>query len=91
MDDTVYMAQQDAMRPLRMFPGALTGPASVGVDQSFATQDATAGNNPYAYAGVGQAGAAVGAPISMPATAGVTLSPLTVVMVLAVAYMLWKK
>lgn len=85
-------AQQDALRPLRMFVGALTGAAMAG-EQSYAGMDGYAWNVPGQYQSVGPYRVAVeGMPISTTAGGGLYVSPMVVMLGLgAVAMLLIKK
>jgi hypothetical protein len=85
-------AQQDALRPLRMFVGALTGAAQAG-DQSYAGSDGYAWNLPGQYQVVGPYGVSVeGAPISTTRNGGVYISPMVVMLAIgAAAVLLFKK
>ena len=93
MGDTVTVtAQQDALRPFRMFVGALTG-ALNGADQSYAGADGYSWNTPYRYQSVGPYGVAVeGAPIRTTPAGGLYISPMLVFLGIgAAAVMLWKR
>lgn len=97
MTDVVAIsAQQDALRPLRQFVGALTGAVS-GYDQATVYSDWAAYNTPTGYQAVGPYSvSAEGRPYTLPITAtrsgAVIISP-TLILFLAgiAAAMLWKK
>lgn len=81
-------AQQDALRPLRMFVGALTGAVMAG-EQSYAGSDGYAWNLPGQYQTVGPYGVAVeGAPISTTRGGGLYISPMVVMLGIGAAAML---
>ncbi|GKT19556.1 hypothetical protein AVHY2522_22910 [Acidovorax sp. SUPP2522] len=89
---TTLEAQQDALRPIRMFVGGLTG-VLMGYDQTYAGADGTSWNTPYRYQSVGPYGVAVeGAPISTTPGGGLYVSPMLVMLALgAAAVMVWKR
>ena len=91
-DDTSLQAQQDALRPLRMFVGALTGAVSA-ADQSYAGADSYSWNLPGQFQNVGPYGYSVeGTPIATTRTGGLVLSPALVMLGLgAAAVLLWKR
>jgi hypothetical protein len=97
MDSVTVAAQQDALRPLRQFVGAISGAVS-GYDQANAYSDFGA----YSYGlpgyqsvgpyGVSIEGTSYGLPISPTAGGGVYISPMAVLFCLGVAAaLLWKK
>lgn len=92
--DTYLIEQQDEMRPLRMFVGALTG-ALNGANQTYAGSDMYAVNGTYRYQSVGPYGVAIegaGYPISTTAGGGLYISPMVVLIGFgAVAMLLLKK
>ena len=92
MDDVSIQAQQDALRPVRMFVGALTG-AMAGADQSYAGSDWYSWNVPGQYQNVGPWGYSVeGQPIATTRGGGLVISPALVMLGLgAAAVLLWKK
>lgn len=97
MTDVVTVsAQQDALRPLRQFVGALTGAVS-GYDQATVYSDWASYNTPGGYQSVGQYSvSAEGKPYALPITAtrsgAVVISPTLILFGLGVAAaMLWKK
>ncbi len=92
MGDTSITAQQDALRPLRMFVGALTG-ALAGADQSFAYGDMGAWNVPGGYQSIGPYGYAVeGKPLAVTRGGGVVISPMLIMIGLgAAAVFIWKR
>lgn len=87
MDQSDLAAQQDTLRSVRMFVGALQG--AFGLDQQSVGYDAQAVNSPYRYQSIGPTGVGVeGAPISSAQGAGVSaagISPLLLVGLVAVA------
>lgn len=85
--DTIQ--QQDSLRPLRMFVGALSG-ALAGADQSWAGQDAYAYSMPYQYQVVtpGYGYSVEGAPISATRSGGLYISPMLVLIGVGAAAML---
>lgn len=94
MDTTTaqsIQAQQDALRPVRMFVGALTG-ALQGADQSVSGQDPYAYNIPGQYQTVGPWGyAQEGTPIATTRNGGIVVSPMMVMLIIgAAAALLWK-
>lgn len=92
MDTTTITAQQDALRPLRMFVGAITG-ALYGADQSVAGQDGYSYNPTYRYQSVGPYGTSVeGAPLATTAGGGIYISPMLVMIAIgAAAVMVMKR
>ena len=91
MDQTSVAAQQDALRPLRMFVGALSG-AMIGYDQSNAMQDGYSWNVPGQYQAVGPYGYAVeGKPIATTAGGGLYISPMLVFLGIGAAVVLLAK
>jgi hypothetical protein len=81
MDSVTYAQQQDALRPVRMFVGALQGALIGSNDQSVVGVDAYSYNNPYQYQSVGPWGASVegsGVPITATPGGGVYISPMVV-------------
>lgn len=90
MDEASYVAQQDALRPLRVFVGMLSGAANA--DQSFAGQDGTSWNVPGAYQAVGPNGYSVeGKPIAATRNGGLYISPVLLLIGMgAAAAMFWK-
>ena len=93
-DSYSVTAQQDALRPLRMFVGALTG-AMLGADQSNATADAYAYGIPSAYAGFQVVGpysySQEGRPIATTPGGGLVISPMLVMIGLGAAAVLLAK
>lgn len=91
MDQTDIAAQQDAMRPLRMFIGALSG-AMIGADQSMAGQDGTSWNVPGQYQVLGPYSVSPeGRPIATTPGGGLYVSPMLVMLAIgAAAYALMK-
>jgi len=92
-DYVTVEAQQDALRPLRMFVGALTG-AAMGADQSYAYSDAWSYNRPYQYPIVspGYGVGVEGLPISATAGGGLYVSPMLVMVGIGAAIALfWKR
>jgi hypothetical protein len=97
MDSVTVAAQQDALRPVRQFIGAISGAVS-GYDQANAYSDYASYNlgrpgyqavGPY---GVSVEGTAYGLPISPTPGGGVYISPMAVLFGLGVAVALfWKK
>jgi len=87
-------AQQDALRPLRMFVGALTG-AMLGADQSNAYADAGAWGIPSSQSGYQVVGpysySAEGRPIAATAGGGLYISPMVVMLGLGAAVVLLAK
>lgn len=91
MDDQVASQQQDVLRPIRMFVGALQG--ALGSDQSYASTDASVYNPPRQFVVVGPQGqtAVEGQPIITAGAGGFTLSPMGMVIALGVAYLVFRK
>jgi len=90
MSDYTLTAQQDALRPLRMFVGALTGAA----DQSYAGADSWSFNRPYQYQVVspGYGYGVEGLPIAATQGGGLYVSPMLVMIGIgAAAVLLWKR
>lgn len=86
-----YVQQQDALRPLRMFVGALTGAAAV-QDQSYAGMDGYAWNQPGRYQSVGPYGVAVeGMPVQTTPGGGLYISPMVVMLGIGAAAVLLMK
>jgi hypothetical protein len=87
-------AQQDALRPLRMFVGALTG-ALQGADQSNATADGMPWSVPSAYAGYQVVGpysySMEGRPIATTPGGGLVVSPMLVMIAIGAAVVLLAK
>ncbi|CAN7409814.1 hypothetical protein [Acidovorax sp. LjRoot194] len=87
-------AQQDALRPMRMFVGALTG-ALLGADQSNAGQDAYAYGVPSAYAGYQVVGpysySQEGRPIATTPSGGLVISPMVIMLGIGAAAVLLAK
>lgn len=80
MDEVSLQAQQDALRPLRMFVGALTGALS-GAEQSYAGSDGYSWNLPGQYQSVGPFGYSVeGTPIAATRGGGLYISPMVVLL-----------
>ncbi len=91
MDQYSVTAQQDALRPLRMFVGALTG-ALQGADQSSASADAWAFGPPGGYQAVGPYSySPVGQPIAATAGGGLYISPMLVMIGIGAAVVLLAK
>lgn len=88
-DTTTQTAQQDALRTVRQF---ISGLYSSGSDQTYAGQDAYAVNQPYQYQTIGSNGAVAveGAAVSNAQTAAKIGSPLVILGVVVVAYLLLK-
>lgn len=85
--------QQDSLRPLRMFVGALSG-ALAGADQSYAGQDGYSYSMPYQYQVInpGYGYSVEGAPISATRSGGLYISPMLVLLGLgAAAVLMFKK
>lgn len=84
---------QDALRPLRAFVGALAGGAAGYFDQTYANQDYYAASYPGRYQSVGPYGVGIeGMPIAATPGGGLVLSPPLVMIGLgALAVMLWKR
>ena len=91
-DTATVTAQQDALRPYRMFVGALTG-ALLGADQTYAGADGYSWNHPYQYQTIGPYGVAVeGAPVATTPSGGLYISPMLVFLGIGVAAaLLWKR
>lgn len=88
MDQYSVTAQQDALRPLRMFVGALTG-AMLGADQSNAATDGYTWNVPGGYQVVGPYSYSVeGRPIATTAQGGLVISPMVVMLAIGAAAVL---
>lgn len=91
MDTVSLQAQQDALRPLRMFVGALTG-ALAGSEQSIAGQDGYSWNLPGQYQSVGPYGYSVeGTPIAATRGGGLYISPMVVMLGIGAAVVLLMK
>lgn len=97
MTDVVTVsAQQDALRPLRQFVGALTGAVS-GYDQATVYSDWYSYNMPTGYQAVGPYSvSAEGQPYALPITAtrngSLVISPTLMLFAAGVAVaLLWKK
>lgn len=86
-------AQQDALRPLRMFVGALTGAAYGANDQAVVGVDASVASFPGQYQVVGPYGySQEGTPIYATRSGGLVISPSLVMLGLGVAAaLLWKR
>lgn len=88
--DTTYSvtAQQDALRPLRMFVGALSG-AMLGADQTNASQDMGVWSLPPSYSGYQTIGpysySAEGRPISAAPNGAIVISPMLVMIAIGAA------
>lgn len=88
-DSVTIAAQQDALRPVRQFIGALSGAVS-GYDQANAYDDWASYNQPYGYQsigpyGVSQEGTPYALPISTTRGGGVVISPNLILIGLGVA------
>lgn len=91
MDQYSVTAQQDALRPLRMFVGALSG-AMLGADQTMAGQDGMPWNAPGGYQSVGPYSYSVeGRPISATPQGGLYISPMLVMLGIGAAVVLLAK
>lgn len=91
MDTVQLQAQQDALRPLRMFVGALTG-ALAGSEQSAAGQDGFSWNLPGQYQSVGPFGYSIeGTPIAATQGGGLYFSPVVVMLAIGAAAVLLLK
>ena len=90
-----YYAEQqaDALRPLRMFVGALAGGAAGYYDNTYAYQDAYANSYPGRYQSIGPYGVGIeGLPVALTSGGGLVLSPgLLLVGLGALAVLFWKK
>ena len=90
MDQTSLEAQQDALRPLRMFVGAIMG--AVTADQTYAGQDGYSYNPARQYQVVSPYGVAVeGAPIAATRSGGLYISPMVVMLGIGAAAVLLMK
>jgi hypothetical protein len=91
MDPISVQAQQDALRPLRMFVGALSG-ALIGAEQSNAAADGYAWNMPGGYQTVGPyTYSAEGRPIAATAGGGLYISPMLVFLGIGAAVVYFAK
>ena len=86
-------SQQDTLRTVRTFVGALAGGlAAYGNDQSYAAYDAYSGNSPYRYQTISPYGVGVeGLPISATRSGGLVISPMLVIFALGVGAVLLLK
>jgi len=94
MDSVSLAAQQDDLRPIRMFVGALSGALIGSNDQSVVGVDAYSYNQPYQYQTVGPWGTSVegaGVPIAATAGGGLYISPMLVLIGIGAAAMLLLK
>lgn len=91
-DEVSIQAQQDALRPIRMFVGALTGALSAS-DQSYAGYDYGSWNVPGQYQVVGPWGYSMeGQPIAATRGGGLVISPALVMLGIGAAVVLmWKQ
>lgn len=91
MDQTDLIARQDALRPLRMFVGGLSG-AMAGYDQAVAGQDGWSWNPTGQYQSIGPYGVAVeGRPIATMNGGGLFISPMVVMLGIGAAAVLLLK